>query len=67
MGCSLGVRTQRARKLDYIWHSTTGNIMEQTDLFRLTWGPETACGQQWVYPVLSDPEWLRLCRLESAA
>ena len=37
--------------------------MEQTDLFRLTWGLETAKNQQWVYHVLSNPEWLRLRRL----
>lgn len=59
-GRSLGVRAQLARKLDYIWRSTTGNIMEQTELFRLTWGLETAKNQQWVYHVLSDTEWLRL-------
>lgn len=62
-GRSLGVRAQLARKLDYIWRSTTGNIMEQTEMFRLTWGLEAACSQQWVYHVLSDPEWLRLRRL----
>ncbi len=45
---------------DYIWRSTTGNIMEQTELFRLTRALETASSQQWVYHVLSDPEWLRL-------
>ncbi|HCR3450544.1 TPA: DUF2913 family protein [Citrobacter werkmanii] len=61
-GRSLGVRAQLARKLDYIWRSTTGNIMEQTELFRLTWGLETARSQQWVYHVLSDTEWLRLRR-----
>lgn len=36
--------------------------MEQTELFRLTWGLETAKSQQWVYHVLSDTEWLRLRR-----
>lgn len=36
--------------------------MEQTELFRLTWGLETVCSQQWVYHVLTDPEWLRLRR-----
>ncbi|WP_370605663.1 hypothetical protein [Citrobacter braakii] len=61
-GRSLGVRAQLAKKLDYIWRSTTGNIMAQTDLFRLTWGLETARSQQWVYHLLSDPEWLRLRR-----
>ncbi|EBQ8600499.1 DUF2913 family protein [Salmonella enterica] len=62
-GRSLGVRAQLAKKLDYIWRSTTGNIMEQTELFRLTRGLETARSQQWVYHVLSDQEWLRLHRL----
>ncbi|ECG1721263.1 DUF2913 family protein [Salmonella enterica subsp. enterica] len=62
-GRSLGVRAQLTRKLDYIWRSTTDNIMEQTELFRLTWGLETARSQQWVYHVLTDPEWLRLRRL----
>lgn len=61
-GRSLGVRAQLAKKLDYIWRSTTGNILEQTELFRLTWGLETARSQQWVYHVLTDPEWLRLRR-----
>lgn len=61
-GRSLGVRAQLARKLDYIWRSTTGNILAQTELFRLTWGLETAKSQQWVYHVLTDPEWLRLRR-----
>lgn len=61
-GRSLRVRAQLAKKLDYIWRSTTGNILEQTELFRLTWGLETAKSQQWVYHVLTDPEWLRLRR-----
>ncbi|EAN4380654.1 hypothetical protein DRE45_22235 [Salmonella enterica subsp. enterica] len=62
-GRSLGVRAQLAKKLDYIWRSTTGNILEQTELFRLTWGLETAKNQQWLYHILSDTEWLRLRRL----
>ncbi|EEE0772047.1 DUF2913 family protein [Salmonella enterica] len=61
-GRSLGIRAQLAKKLDYIWRSTTGNIMEQTELFRLTWGLETAKNQQWLYHILSDTEWLRLRR-----
>ncbi|WP_370612403.1 DUF2913 family protein [Citrobacter meridianamericanus] len=61
-GRSLGVRAQLAKKLDYIWRSTTGNILEQTELFRLTWGLETAKNQQWLYHILSDTEWLRLRR-----
>lgn len=62
-GRTLGVRAQLAKKLDYIWRSTTGNILEQTELFRLTWGLETALNHQWVYHILSDPEWLRLRNL----
>ncbi|HFZ8416059.1 TPA: DUF2913 family protein [Salmonella enterica subsp. enterica serovar Aberdeen] len=62
-GRSLGGRAQLAKKLDYIWRSTTSNIMEQTEMFRLTWGFEATCSQQWVYYVLSDTEWLRLRRL----
>ncbi|STA76169.1 Protein of uncharacterised function (DUF2913) [Citrobacter freundii] len=61
-GRSPGVRAQMAMKLDYIWRSNTGNIMEQTELFRLTWGLEIARSQLWVYHVLSDPDWLRLGR-----
>ncbi|POT24495.1 hypothetical protein C3433_23895 [Citrobacter freundii] len=61
-GRSLGVRAQLAKKLDYIWRSTTGNILEQTELFRLTWALETAKNQQWLYHILSDTEWLRLRR-----
>ncbi|EPX9140578.1 DUF2913 family protein [Salmonella enterica] len=62
-GRSLGVRAQLAKKLDYIWRSTTGNILEQTALFRLIWGLETAKNQQWLCHILSDTEWLRLRRL----
>lgn len=61
-GRSLGVRAQLAKKLEHLWQSITGNIMEQSELFRLTLGLETALRQQWIYHVLSDQKWLRLRR-----
>ncbi|MFW8292835.1 DUF2913 family protein, partial [Klebsiella pneumoniae] len=34
-GRQLGVNAQLASKLNYLWHSCTGELSEQNDLFRL--------------------------------
>lgn len=46
-----------ANKLDYLWRSCTGSLLEQNDLFRLTYALETAKDMHWAYRLLSDREW----------
>lgn len=48
---------QLASKLNYLWHSCTGELSEQNDLFRLNHALETAKAMSWNYRVLSDREW----------
>ena len=52
-----GVNARLRSKLDYLWRAGSGDILEQTDMFRLTWGLDTLKGYRWGYYVLSDSEW----------
>ena len=56
-GRQLGVNAQLASKLNYLWHSCTGELSEQNDLFRLKHALEAAKAMNWNYRVLSDREW----------
>lgn len=56
-GRQLGIRAKLANKLTYLWHSCTGELSEQNDLFRLTYALETAKDMHWNYRLLSDKEW----------
>lgn len=56
-GRQLGVSAKLAGKLDYLWRSCTGELSEQSDLFRLTYALETAKDMRWNYRLLSDREW----------
>lgn len=56
-GRQLGVSAKLASKLNYLWHSCTGELSEQNDLFRLTCALETAKDMHWNYRLLSDREW----------
>ncbi|TNL02319.1 hypothetical protein CYD30_27105 [Kosakonia cowanii] len=56
-GRQLGVSAKLASKLNYLWHSCTGELSEQNDLFRLTYALETAKDMHWNYRLLSDREW----------
>ncbi|MFW4056981.1 DUF2913 family protein [Klebsiella pneumoniae] len=56
-GRQLGVNAQLASKLNYLWHSCTGELSEQNDLFRLNHALEAAKAMNWNYRVLSDREW----------
>lgn len=56
-GRQLGVSAKLASKLDYLWRSCTGELSEQSDLFRLTYALETAKDMHWNYRLLSDREW----------
>lgn len=56
-GRMLGPRAKMRHKLDYLWRSCTGELLTQNDLFRLTYGLETAKEMHWVYRLLTDREW----------
>ncbi|EBO7769680.1 hypothetical protein GFE35_21545 [Salmonella enterica] len=56
-GRQMDVSAKLASKLDYLWRSCTGELSEQSDLFRLTYALETAKDMHWNYRLLSDREW----------
>ncbi len=56
-GRTLGARAKMLQKLDYLWRSCTGELLEQNDLFRLTYALETAKEMHWIYRLLTDREW----------
>ena len=56
-GRQLGVRAKLASKLNYLWHSCTGELSAQNDMFRLTYALESAKEINWIYRLLNDREW----------
>ena len=56
-GRTLGLKANLTGKLEYLWQSSTGDLSEQNDLFRLKFAMETAQNMEWTYNVLSDREW----------
>lgn len=55
-GRQLGVSAKLVSKLNYLWHSCTGELSEQNDPLRLTCALETAKGMHWNYRLLNDRE-----------
>ncbi|EME7695696.1 DUF2913 family protein [Salmonella enterica] len=56
-GRQSGLNARLRSKLEFLWRAGSGDILEQTDMFRLTWGLDTLKGFRWGYYVLSDSEW----------
>lgn len=52
-----GAAARLRRHLEYLWNSCTGNIGEQSDLFRLTYATETLKQLGWDNAVMSSREW----------
>ncbi|OJH81824.1 DUF2913 family protein [Serratia marcescens] len=52
-----GAAARLRQHLEYLWHSCSGNIAEQSDLFRLTYATETLKQLGWDNAVLSSREW----------
>jgi len=46
-----------AKKIEYLWRSCTDEMLQQADLFRLTYALNTAVEMQWKYLMLSDSQW----------
>ncbi|MCB8465321.1 DUF2913 family protein [Klebsiella pneumoniae] len=55
-GRQLGVNSKLASKLNYLWHTCSGELPEQNDLLRLTHALDTAKDMYWNYRLLSDQE-----------
>lgn len=66
-GRSLGIRARLKHKLDYIWRSCTGELLEQNEMFRLTYAMELAMEHAWVYQVISDKDWSGRHRIQPSA
>ncbi|EBO8100958.1 DUF2913 family protein [Salmonella enterica] len=66
-GRSLGMRARLKQKLDYIWRSCNGELLEQNDMFRLTYAMELLMEHAWVYQALSDRDWAGRHRIQTSA
>lgn len=66
-GRSLGIRARLKHKLDYIWRSCIDELLEQNEMFRLTYAMELAMEHAWVYQVLSDRDWSGRHRIHTPA
>lgn len=56
-GRTLGVRAKLPQKLDYLYHSCTGTLNDQSDLFRLTYAFESAKEAGFSYQILNHKAW----------
>ena len=52
-----GAAAKLRQHLEYLWNSCSGNIAEQSDLFRLTYATETLKQLGWDNGVMSSREW----------
>lgn len=66
-GRSLGMRARLKHKLDYIWRSCNGELLEQNDMFRMTYAMELLMEHAWVYQALSDRDWTGRHRIQTSA
>ena len=66
-GRTLGIHARLRQKLDYIWRSCNGELLEQNDMFRLTYAMELLMEHAWVYQALSDRDWTGRHRIQTSA
>ena len=52
-----GAAAKMRQHLEYLWRSCSGNLAEQSDLFRLTYACETLKELGWDNAVMSSREW----------
>ncbi|MDO6168640.1 DUF2913 family protein [Enterobacter hormaechei] len=65
-GRALGMRARLRHKLDYIWRSCNGELLEQNEMFRLTYAMELLMEHAWLYQVLSDRDWSGRHRIQTS-
>ena len=56
-GRTLGARSALRDTLEYLWRTCNGILLEQNDLFRLTYAIETAKQMDFSFHHLNDQEW----------
>lgn len=58
LGRQKGPAAGLLNRLQYLWHSCTEPVTQQSDLFRLTHAIEYLRSQGWVNAVVTDEEWM---------
>lgn len=58
LGRQKGPAADLPQRLQYLWHSCTEPVSQQSDLFRLTHAIEHLRSQGWVSAVVTDEEWV---------
>ncbi|MEI9745611.1 DUF2913 family protein [Enterobacter ludwigii] len=58
LGRQKGLAAGLLNRLEYLHHSCTEPVSQQSDLFRLTHAIEYLRGQGWVNAVVTDDEWV---------
>ncbi|MCU6244148.1 DUF2913 family protein [Enterobacter asburiae] len=58
LGRQKGPAAGLLNRLEYLWHSCTEPVAQQSDLFRLTHAIEHLKSQGWVNAVVADEEWV---------
>lgn len=56
-GRKQGIEAKLKTRFDYIWHSCTGELKHQNDLFRLTCAIESLKAQGWRNELVTQAEW----------
>jgi hypothetical protein len=56
-GRKQGIAAKLKTRFDYIWHSCTGELKHQNDLFRLTYAIESLKAQGWCNELVTQTEW----------
>ncbi len=56
-GRKLGVEAKLRTRLEYAWRSCSGDLRQQSDLFRLSYAIETLKAQGWRNELLTLAEW----------
>jgi len=62
-----GAAAKMRQHLEYLWRSCSGNLAEQSDLFRLTYACETLKELGWDNAVMSSREWRKGVLSETGA
>ncbi|VXD06903.1 conserved hypothetical protein [Enterobacterales bacterium 8AC] len=52
-----GIEAKLKTRFDYVWHSCTGELKHQNDLFRLTYAIESLKAQGWRNELVTQTEW----------
>jgi len=64
LGRQKGPSAELHQRLEYLWHSWSTPLTQQSDLFRLTQAIEQLKSQGWINAVVADDEW-ELQRLQA--